>query len=57
MDKQILKKSDEELQEYLQFRRRGWWINNKKGKGSYKRSDFKDKKNFEEGTKIVYEGD
>lgn len=42
MDKQILKKSDEELQEYLQFRRRGWWVNNKKGKGSYKRSKLKE---------------
>lgn len=57
MDKQILKKSGEELQEYLEFKRRGWWINNKKGKGSYKRSDFKDKKIFEEDSKIVYEGD
>ncbi len=36
-NREIFKKSSEELQEYLQFRRRGSKINSKKGKGSYKR--------------------
>ena len=38
-DKRILKKSPEELQEYLAFKRRGSVIENKKGKGSYKRKE------------------
>lgn len=38
-DKRILKKSPEELQEYMAFKRRGFVIANKKGKGSYKRKD------------------
>ena len=37
MDKQIFKKKKEELQEYLQFRRRGSKVMPKKGKGSFKR--------------------
>ena len=37
LDKRIFKKSPEELQQYLQFKRRGFRIENKKGKGSYKR--------------------
>ena len=36
-DKRILKKSPEELQEYMAFKRRGFVMANKKGKGSYKR--------------------
>ena len=36
-DKRIMKKSPEELQEYLQFQRRGSKVASKKGKGSYKR--------------------
>lgn len=36
-DKRILKKSPEELQEYMAFKRRGFVVENKKGKGSYKR--------------------
>ena len=36
-DKRILKKSPEELEAYLQFQRRGFHVENKKGKGSYKR--------------------
>lgn len=36
-DKRILKKSSEELQEYLQFKRRGYSVQAKKGKGSYSR--------------------
>lgn len=37
MKKNIFKKSAEELQEYLQFQRKGSKIKPKKGKGSYKR--------------------
>lgn len=37
MDKQKFKKSPEELQEYFKFRRRGFAVPPKKGKGSYKR--------------------
>ena len=37
MDKRMFKKAEEELQEYLTFRRRGFIIKNKKGKGSYNR--------------------
>lgn len=36
-DKRILKKNPEELEAYLQFQRRGSRVENKKGKGSYKR--------------------
>ena len=36
-DKRILKKSSEELEAYLQFQRRRSRVENKKGKGSYKR--------------------
>ena len=36
-DKRIFKKSPEELEQYLQFRRKGSKIASKKGKGSYKR--------------------
>lgn len=46
MDKRILKKEGEELQQYLAFKRRGSVVKNKKGKGSYKRnkkvSDYND---------------
>ena len=48
MDKRFKKKSKEELQEYLQFQRRGYWINSKKGKGSFKRHDKHKKKAEEE---------
>lgn len=37
MDKKIFKKSSEELQEYLKFKRRGGARKLKKGKGSYTR--------------------
>ena len=39
MNKRVLKKEGEELQQYLYFRRRGFVIPNKKGKGSYKRKE------------------
>ena len=42
-----LKKSKEELQEYLQFKRRGFYVKSKKGKGSYSRKR-KHKKGEEE---------
>jgi len=35
------KMADEELQLYLHFRKRGFKIPSKKGKGSYNRKDFK----------------
>jgi stalled ribosome alternative rescue factor ArfA len=37
MDKRIFKKSPEELEQYLQFQRRGSKVESKKGKGSYNR--------------------
>lgn len=37
LDKRIFKKNDKELQEYLQFKRRGTIVQAKKGKGSYSR--------------------
>ena len=36
-NKHFLKKSPEELQEYLAFKKRGFVVENKKGKGSYSR--------------------
>lgn len=42
LDKRIFKKSPEELEQYMQFKRRGSRIENKKGKGSYQRN-FKHK--------------
>ena len=38
MNKQVFKKSPEELQLFLHFRKRSFKINNKKGKGSFKRN-------------------
>ena len=37
IDKRMFKKSPEELQLYLHFKKRGFAIQNKKGKGSYSR--------------------
>lgn len=37
IDKSIFKKDGQELQEYLQFRRRGTFVQAKKGRGSYSR--------------------
>jgi hypothetical protein len=36
-NKKIFKKNQEELQQYLSFKHKGYYIPNKKGKGSYKR--------------------
>lgn len=37
INKRINKKENIELQEYLQFKRRGHFVKSKKGKGSYSR--------------------
>ena len=37
IEKRMFKKSPEELQLYLHFKKRGFKIENKKGKGSFKR--------------------
>jgi hypothetical protein len=37
VDRRMFKKEGEELQQYLHFRKRGSKVQNKKGKGSYKR--------------------
>ena len=36
-DKRIFKKSPEELEQYMIFKRRGSRVENRKGKGSFKR--------------------
>lgn len=41
MDKRIFKKSPEELQLYLHFKKRGFVKKNKKGKGSYNRKNYR----------------
>lgn len=46
-NKEHLKKSGQELQEYLAFRRRGFTVPSKKGKGSYKRKERNN--NYAEG--------
>ena len=44
MSKEYLKKTGEELQEYLRFKRRGSKVESKKGKGAkYKRASEKNK--------------
>ena len=37
IDKRIFKKSPEELEQYMMFKRRGSRVENRKGKGSYTR--------------------
>ena len=37
IDKRIFKKSPEELEQYMQFKRRGSRVESNKGKGSYNR--------------------
>ena len=37
MDRRIFKKTPEELQDYLRFKRKGYKVPGKKGKGSYNR--------------------
>lgn len=41
MDKRVNKKTGEELQQYLAFRKRSFAVPAKKGKGSYDRKKFK----------------
>ena len=41
MDKRANKKTGEELQQYLAFRKRAYSVPQKKGKGSYNRQDWK----------------
>ena len=41
MDKRVNKKTGEELQQYLAWRRKGSKVPAKKGKGSYERKTFK----------------
>ena len=41
IDRRMFKKTGEELQQYLHFRKRGSIVKNKKGKGSYNRQNFK----------------
>lgn len=49
MNKQMFKKSAEELQEYMKFRRHGWATEIKKGKGSkYNRARKKQEQEKEE---------
>lgn len=40
MDKRVNKKTGEELQQYLAFKRKGFKVPAKKGKGSYNRRKF-----------------
>lgn len=44
-----LRKSDDELQEFLQFRKRGGVVRSKKGKGSYRRKSKHNKGVYEDG--------
>ncbi len=39
MDNRVFKKDSEELEDYMQFRRRGYYVKSKKGKGSYDRKN------------------
>ena len=48
LDKSMFKKTEEELQEYLSFRKKGFVIENKKGKGSYNRKEKHKNKKYEE---------
>ena len=50
MIKEERKKTGEELQGLMHFRKRGYWLKNKKGKGSYNRADFK---KFEQTTDTI----
>lgn len=39
MDNRVFKKDPEELEDYMQFRHRGYYVKSKKGKGSYDRKN------------------
>lgn len=47
INKQAFKMEEEELQQYLHFKKRGSVVENKKGKGSYKRHEKHKGKSFE----------
>ena len=47
MNGKMFKKSPEELREYLAFKRRGFKVPAKKGKGSYKRKQKHSKREVE----------
>ena len=47
IDKRIFKKSPEELEQYMQFKRRGTRVESKKGKGSYTRKLKHKNKDFQ----------
>ena len=44
MDRRVFKKSGDELTQYLAFKRKGFKIPPKKGRGSYNRREFKEGK-------------
>lgn len=46
-DKRMFKKNPEELQEYFKFKRRGYAVPARKGKGSWKRHPKHREKEFE----------
>ena len=48
MSKREHKKEGEELQGFLAFRKRGYWLKNKKGKASYDRARFKHGDEYQE---------
>ena len=55
MSKQNRKKTGEELDGFLAFRKRGYWLKNKKGKGSYDRAKFKKVEEQDNGSEAVPE--
>ena len=52
-DKRMLKKSPDELQQYLAFRRKAGRVPAKKGKGSYDRNNFKKEVAQDEESKMA----
>ena len=55
VSKEEQKKSGEELQGFLAFRKRGYYVKSKKGKGSYDRAKFKKGEEQEDGSETVPE--
>ena len=55
MSKEEQKKTGEELQGFLAFRKRGYYVKNKKGKGSYDRAKFKKVEEQDNGSEAVPE--
>ena len=50
IDKRIFKKSPEELEQYMMFKRRGSRVENRKGKGSYTRKIKHKKDSYQDYT-------